>query len=309
MHALRPAAVRYIKLGPQGRWFDRCRREGLIELGHNSVPHHLAQVGDWTAIERLLVETQGRSSTKATDFVREIRDFYTLGANCIWITIAEGRLWWAVAEPVVFPISGDDRGARARRVIGAWRDTDLAGGRLDISGLSTRLTKTAAYRQTICSVAAEDYLLRRLNGEAQPAVATATQARADLLLAARALIELLDWRDFEILVDLIFAGSGWRRVSEIGGDQADTDMILEQAVTGERAFVQVKSSASAAVLKDYIARFRADARFDRLFFICHSPAGALVGRCEPGVHLWLGDRLAEQAVRAGLLDWLIAKTR
>ncbi|MDB5448025.1 MAG: hypothetical protein JWQ97_3342, partial [Phenylobacterium sp.] len=28
-----------------------------------------------------------------------------------------------------------------------------------------------------------------------------------------------------------------------------------------------------------------------------------------GVHLWLGERLAEQAVRAGLFDWLIEKAR
>ncbi len=309
MHALRPRAIRYIKLGPHGCWFDRCRCEGLIELGHHSVPHQLALERDWAAIERLLVEDQGRSPSKAKDFMREVRDFYTLGKDCLWITIAEGRLWWAMAEPAVFPVAGEDRGARARRVIGAWRDTDLASCRLDISSLSTRLTKTASYRQTICSVAAEDYLLRRLNGETQPAVLVATQARTQLIAAARALIELLDWRDFEILVDLIFASSGWRRVSEVGGVQADTDMILEQAATSERAFVQIKSSASPAVLKDYIGRFRADARFDRLFFVCHSPSGIFEGGHEPGIHLWLGDRLAEQAVRAGLLDWLITKTR
>ena len=309
MHALRPRAIRYIKLGPQGCWFDRCQDESLIELGHHSVPHRLALDGDWAAIERLLVEEQRRSPSKAKDFVREVRDFYTLGDDCLWITIAEGRLWWAMAEPEVFPIAGENRGARARRVIGAWRGTDLAGARLDISGLSTRLTKTAGYRQTICGVAAEDYLLRRLNGETQPAVQVATQARTDLIAAARALIELLDWRDFEILVDLIFSSSGWRRVSEVGGVQADTDMILEQAATGERAFVQVKSSASPAVLKDYIARFRADARFDRLFFVCHSPSWTFEGAQQPGIHLWLGDRLAEQAVRAGLFDWLISKTR
>jgi len=58
------------------------------------------------------------------------------------------------------------------------------------------------------------------------------------------------------LVDLIFARSGWQRVSRVGEDLADVDMILEQRATGERAFVQVKSKAGQAVLDDYVDRFR-----------------------------------------------------
>jgi hypothetical protein len=113
-----------------------------------------------------------------------------------------------------------------------------------------------------------------------------------------------------VLVDLIFAGSGWKRASAVGGsDQADTDLILEQAVTGERAFVQVKSRASQATLQDYVDRFQASVGFDRLFFLCHSPTGAVAAVDQPGVHVWLGDTLAEQAVRAGLFDWLLEKAR
>ena len=122
------------------------------------------------------------------------------------------------------------------------------------------------------------------------------------------LIRGLDWRDFELMVDLIFAGSGWRRVSAVGGsDQVDSDLILEQAVTGERAFVQVKSSATRAVLADYVERFRASG-LDRMFFISHSPHGDL-GAVPGGVAVWSGDKLAEQAVSAGLFRWLIEKAR
>jgi hypothetical protein len=281
----------------------------LIELGHGGVPHELAAAGRWEEIEKLLVERDGRTPGKAKDFTREVRDFYTLGEDCLWITIEQGRLWWAFAEPDVRPVDGADRGSRARRVIGAWSDVNLAGQRLELSGLSTRLTKVAAYRQTLCGVGAQDYLLRRINAEPEPGVLAATQARQQLTSTAAALIELLDWRDFEVLVDLIFAGSGWRRVSEVGGDQADTDLVLEQAVTGERAFVQVKSSASASTLNDYIARFRANAGFDRLFFVCHSPTGGFDAASEPNVHVWFDPRLADQAVKAGLFDWLLEKSR
>jgi hypothetical protein len=32
-------------------------------------------------------------------------------------------------------------------------------------------------------------------------------------------LQLLDWRDFETLVDLIFARNGWNRVFTTGGTQ------------------------------------------------------------------------------------------
>ena len=52
---------------------------------------------------------------------------------------------------------------------------------------------------------------------------------------------LLHQDDFETLVDLIFARGGWHRVSALGGNEADIDLAVEQSLTGERAFVQVKS--------------------------------------------------------------------
>jgi len=73
--------------------------------------------------------------------------------------------------------------------------------------------------------------------------------------------------------------------------------------------VQVKSKATASTLADYLDRFGAAVGFDRLFFVCHSPSAKLQAPEAPNVHVWLGDRLAEQVVRAGLFDWLIEKAR
>lgn len=309
MEQVRPSAVRYIKLGPGGAWLRRCVQEGLLELGHRAVPHEVAAQSSREELARY-IEAQGRTPGKAKDFAREIADFYQLGEDCLWITIGDGRLWWCFANAEVEPVDEEDRGARARQVIGAWSDCDVKGEPLSLSSLSTRLTKVAAYRQTLCRVEAEDYLLRRINAVIDPAVERAKQAQVETIASAAALIERLDWRDFEVLVDLIFAGSGWKRSSAVGGsDQADTDLVLEQAVTGERAFVQVKSRATAAVLADYVARFKASAGFDRLFFVCHSPSSALPQPQEAGVHVWLGEQLAEQAVRAGLHSWIIRKCR
>ena len=307
MEFLKPSAVRYIKLGPGGAWLDRCLAEGLIELGYSAVPHDTAAAGAWHLAEEALV-ADGRSAGKAKSFIREVRDFYTQGNDCLWITIGQGRLWWAFADSTVFPLTGPDRGARQRRTVGGWSDRSLTGERLDLARLSTRLTKVAAYQQTICQVSEPEYLLRRLNGVEDPRVSRGHAAAQALTAAAHELIQALDWRDFELMVDLIFAASGWRRQSAVGGsDQADSDLILEQAVTGERAFVQVKSAANVAVLRDYLERFAASG-LDRMFFVCHSPKGQLQTE-QSGVHVWLGETLAEQAIKAGLFAWLIEKVR
>jgi hypothetical protein len=305
---LQPTAVRYIKLGPGGAWAHRCLSEGWVELDHAAVPHGVAAAGDWGRVRALFLE-RGSDPGKATGYTRELRDFYTLPETALWITIANGRLWWTFAAVEVVEGQGRGTAARARRSIGGWRDKSVLGEPLLLNELSTRLTSVAAYQQTICGVREADYLVRRLNGEPEPAVGRALAAQAELTAAAGDLIQGLHWRDFELLVDLIFAGSGWRRVSAVGGsDQADSDLVLEQAVTGERAMVQVKSSADQAVIDDYAGRFRAGG-WDRCFLVCHSPKGQLRAPADPAFHLWQGEALSRQATDAGLLPWLIAKTR
>lgn len=301
------SGVRYIKLGPNGAWFDRCVRDGIIELGHSAVSHDLASAGDWADVKAIWIG-HGTAPRVAASFEREVREFYTLPAKTLWLTIGRGLLWWGFAEPEVTSVHDPERGARARRIIGGWRSTDLDGKPLLLSELSTRLTQVAAYRQTLCSVDA-DYVLRRIKAEDEPMVTAAKLSQAAQTAAALPLIQHLHDRDFELLVDLICSTSGWRRVSAVGGSaQADTDLILEQAATGERAFVQVKSKADQAVLDDYIQRFEGSG-MDRMIFACHSPRTALESASKMPVHLWFGDRLADQAVKAGLMQWLIDKNR
>ncbi len=62
------------------------------------------------------------------------------------------------------------------------------------------------------------------------------------------------------------------------------------------------------MLDDYIGRFRRSGTYDRMFFVCHSPAGTLSVDDTAGVHIWAGDRLADAAVKAGLFDWLTERS-
>lgn len=301
--SLAPLSVRYIKLGEAGAWLDDCLKSGLLRFA-DLAPHDIAARADWEAAKRAYAAA-GR--TQVANDLRELRDFYEQPAECLWITLGKGRLWWAFAEPEV-RVEADGR--RVRQTLGPWLCRDAAGEELRIESLSTSLTQTAAYRRTICSIAAEDYLLRRLNAMPDPLVARLEAARGELVALAGEIIAGLHWRDFEVLVDLIFARSGWRRIAAIGGSgQADSDLVLEQAVTGERAFVQIKSKADASTLDDYLRRFADYPEMDRFFFACHSPAGGLERLAAPRLHLWLRPELAGQAVSAGLLEWLVEKRR
>jgi hypothetical protein len=197
---------------------------------------------------------------------------------------------------------------RFRKCIGGWCNTDINGLPICTDSLSTKLTKVANYRRTLCAVEAEDYLLGRINGRVESIVEKGNQAREAVLEIPTKAIPSLHWADFETLADLIFARSGWRRISPIGGSQKTVDLVVEHPVTDERAAVQVKSTAKQCVLDDFVHAADQSGKFDRLFFVCHSPTGPLAS---PGgrddVHLWSGRELAKTVLRVGLFDWVIEK--
>ena len=122
------------------------------------------------------------------------------------------------------------------------------------------------------------------------------------------MIAALHWADFETMVDLIFARTGWQRVSRVGETQTDVDLVLEQPTIGEKALVQVKSKARQATLDDYIDRYRQSGAYQRFFFVCHSPSKALDPVDDDRIHVWSGKRLADAAVGAGLFDWLVERS-
>ena len=78
-----------------------------------------------------------------------------------------------------------------------------------------------------------DYLLRRINGVEEPVIVRARDVRRDMIAVATDMIVSLHWADFETMVDLIFARSGWQRVSRVGAQLRDVDIILAQPTTGE----------------------------------------------------------------------------
>lgn len=306
-----PKAVRFVRLGRGGECAEGCLSGGEVGLGFDERPHDLCLAGDWAAIKADFLKA-GETPGTAENHTREVREFYTLGADTLWVTAWQGKVWWAFAEPeVAWHEELRQQLPRRRKAIGAWRSTDIEGRPLLLSRLSTNLTQSFAYRGTICEVAEPAYLVRRINGEVEPLAAKAEAAQAAVIEVAKAMITKLHWKDFEVLVDRIFADSGWRRVGVLGETQADVDLVVEQTATRERAFVQVKSKANTAVLKDYLERFSSAGDCGRMFFICHSPSRDLAKAAPPHskVELWFADTLARRAVRSGQFEWLIERTR
>jgi Restriction endonuclease len=310
VNQINPSAVRYIKLGQGGRWEKACFDRAELQFGHQSIPHELALTCDREQIKRFQIG-RGISPQAAADDAREVTDFYTLGRDCLWITFARDHLWWTFCEPDVTWVGGDwaDRGERSRKCVDTWRNTDIKGVPLRMDSLSTKLTKVASYRRTLCTVEAEEYLLRRINGVIEPIVERSNHARDAVLQILTEAIPSLHWVDFETFADVIFTRSGWHRSSPIGGTQKTVDLVIEHPVTNERAAVQVKSMATQDLLDQFIDAADQTGRFHRLFFICHSPKGALAAPVDRAdVHLWSGRELAKIALRVGLFDWVIEKT-
>jgi hypothetical protein len=196
-----------------------------------------------------------------------------------------------------------------RKTVDGWHDADIAGNPLRIDQLSSKLTQVMSFQGTVCEVTVPDYVLRKINAEEEPMIAESRQIRSDLAALAFKLIQNLHWADFEAMVDLIFARSGWQRIGEVGGSQKDFDIMLEQGATGEKAFVQIKSKANQGDLNRSLESFRARAVWDHCFFVCHSPNGPLAFGPDKKIHLWTGQALGNAAIRAGLFDWLVEKSR
>jgi hypothetical protein len=305
-----PSQVRYIKLGKGGAWSAEAIARGTIPFGFRQISHAPCLAGEWETVASEL-KAAGRTASGVTQGLRELRDFYELEEDCLWVTFADGHLWWAFAEAEVHASDdgGPDGPRRYRRTLDGWHRHDLTGAPLAVRTLSSSLTRVAGYRMTICTVEREDYLLRRIRGEEEPLVADMRALRAQLEQTAAQMIAGLDWRDFEIMVELIFTRGGWQRQSALGDGEVDIDLLLDNPTTSETAWVQVKSSATQATLDDYLTRYQRDGSAQRFYFVCHTPRGALALPSGSGLHLWAGVELARAALAAGLLDWLIDRTR
>lgn len=231
------------------------------------------------------------------------RVFFEDGGSILWMTFIGETLYWGFlsSEP---PKPHEDGDGVYRKVVGGWRASDINGEKLTKNRLPGALTKIAAYRGTSCDVGAElaKYVVRRINGEKTQQVERAIKALEEMKVSIQELIQRLGPRDFEILTDLVFSTSGWRRKGAVGGTQKMIDFDLVLPSTGERAFVQVKSKTTQNELDGYIEDKKASGQYDRMFYVYHSGE---VQTDDKTVTVIGPEELSALVVEAGLVNWLI----
>lgn len=299
--------IRFIKLGNSGCWEESCiEKDNTIRLGYESEFHQECINGNWEIVRQYWLQCRNNNEGAATRDINQIRDFYELSPSDIWVTFYKRRMYWCHADKDVIELTD---GTRIRKVIGSWCCHDSHGSVLAIENIDGRITQVQGYRGTICEPQLPDYLLRKINGDVQPEVEATKYALNQLKEHVKSLIEGLWWKDFELLIDLIFAKSGWQRISVLGKTEKDIDLDIFSPVTQKRAFVQVKSSTNVNEINEYYESFIKHEQYNEAYLVFHTLQGKStdIKISDGRVHLWDLSRVSELVIHAGLIDWLITK--
>ena len=297
--------VRYIKLGAGGKWETACVEQGINRMGfdtRNPEAFRLCESGRWNELRESYI-AEGRHKGTATRFANEIRLFFEDDGSILWITFVGERLFWGRSDQTKAVPSPEFDGA-CRTMRDGWQSTALDGDPLTKDRLSGALTQLTAYRGTSCDVDLDvsHYIIRRINGQRVPEVERAIAASEEMKSSVLGLMRLLDPRDFELLVDLVFSTSGWRRLGSVGGTEKTRDLDLILPTTQERAFVQVKSKTTSVELAEYVTQM--DHGYDRMFYVFHSGEAQTK---DERVTVIGPEQLARMVFDAGLVGWLIRK--
>lgn len=298
--------VRFIKLGNGGDWETKCiENDNTIRLGYVSPFHEDWLIGNWAPVREYWLGARKGNQGAATSDINQIKAFYELSEFDIWVTFHKRKMYWCHAQKDVQQL---EDGSRVRNVIGKWRSDAKNDFPLTIENIDGRITKAQGFRGTICRVELPEYLIRKINGELQPEVEAAKVALKNLKLDVENLIKGLWWGDFELLVDLIFSQSGWRRASALGKTEKDIDLDIFSPVTQKRAFVQIKSSTSTSEIMACYERLSKYEQCEEIYFVFHTLNGALdkIGALEK-LNLWDISKVADLVIQTGLIDWLITK--
>ena len=291
----------YIKLGTGGIWEQSCIAESKIRFGWSMEDAMNIQAGDFN----VFLERRSKylpSKQAQTKDLNAMKHLCLSNHHDVWTTFSDSKLWWCrISSPKVF----GDQTSRYREVDG-WRDTDVHGNLLQINRIPGALSKIQGFRGTVCRVRAKTTLMRLINDEASPQYQNIAEARNHLSESVIDGIKRLHWKDFELLVDLIFRASGWRRLSMLGETMKFADLELEDPITHDKYQVQIKSRANLADFETYSNQFHGRG-FRKLYFVVHSPTEELAGMqpSPSNVELILGERLAAMTVELGLVDWLM----
>jgi hypothetical protein len=297
----------YIKLGSGGKWFESSLREKKIRIGWPNIPIRLIQYRDWDSIHPLNRQscTDDGSATRDSNALKNIIE---ADDKTLFVTFENSCLYWCKAQQNKILLH-EDGISKYRLVDGEWSNKDISGSVLSLNRISGKLTKTQRFSGTSCAVKEIDTLKRLINCQTSLLYKNIQSQKGKLINSIETAIKELHWKDFELLVDLIFRDSGWRRVSVLGESMKFMDLDLIDPITLDRYQVQVKSSSTKAIFLDYLKDFD-DSNYRRLYYIVHSPNKDLKELkldTDKDVEIWFAKEISEKVLNHGMLDWLIDK--
>jgi hypothetical protein len=260
------------------------------------------------AIEPLIRSEFGTKPGATQDF-NALRTLLDHPSQHLWVTFQDGCMWWCTVRDGIEENPDEDMSNRGHFWLACalpWSNRSIGDKRhLSITDLPGIVTATAGFKGTVCKPKGWKEILRIIRNEEDVDARAAALAREAYEGAVAKLVARLGDKDFEILVDLILSRTGWARLAKLGGVREGIDVEVENATSDEIAFVQVKSSATQAVLDDYVSRFKQQTdRYKRMIFAVHSPKGNLTPPDGLPVQVWTGERIADLVVRLGLGDWV-----
>jgi hypothetical protein len=291
--------VRYIQL-PDG-WAEECLRSDTLRLDLSTDQFFKVCIHqNWDALTRAY-RARGDPIHAAASRADQVRAFYQDDGDTLWITFHAGRMHWTFIDPRIEPWAAQ-HGAGSMRRTRPWRNATIFGDPLWTSSLPSKWQNIPNASASVIELQCGDEIIRRLNGAPATDTARVEQLLDQLRAAAIPLVACLSTEDFSHLVELIFTSSGWRRQSK-----SPDAGICEFELTSprERALVRSMPIATQEDLDDFRASF-GGSTYDRLIFVHHS--GHVRGG-EPRINVIEQQDLARATVEAGLLTWVLNRSR
>lgn len=296
----------FIKLGASGKWAKDSFENNRIRIGWKRIPLNLLQQKDWGEIYRLnrLTAKDDGSATRDSNTLKNIIE---ADDSSIFITFENSVMFWAKASDAI-TVDEDDI-SKYRLVKDSWSNKDINGNILYINKLPGGITKVQRFSGTSCAVKDVDILLRIINCQTNEYYRKINKAKLELEKTLENAIKDLHWKDFELLVDLIFRETGWQRISVLGESMKFVDLELKCPITEDLYQVQVKTETTKKEFLKYINDFDNNI-YRRLFYVVHTckddiaDISLLQGK---DIEVWTVKEIAKAVVKYGLVDWVAGK--
>lgn len=296
----------YIKLGQGGEFAKNSIENGFIRFGYDEIITDIILRGD----EEEIKQEAGRvyNNKNRNKYFNALWNIINADEQVLFITFYDSKLWYCFGRKSKIK---EDNISRYKETQNGWKCKNVKEEYLYLSEITGKITKKQRFQGTLSEFQNDDLIILKnlINCEHSEEFLELQKIKKDLVVSVAKCIQKLHWKDFEILVDLIFRHSGWKRVSLLGGNMADIDLELQAPITNNRYCVQVKSQSNKEEFIRCAENFSGKG-YEKLYFFVHNPKKDLeeFNNTYNNIELVFKEEIAKIAIEAGLMEWLAQKS-